>query len=108
MFFKKNLEMIATAFRHEITFNEATTRNYINPFMVEAVSAVREHHNFMHLVAKEQFDGSKGYGQLDYAILCNELVVIVTEAKTIEMQKGIAQNLAQLHSAVEVLQNFFL
>jgi len=60
------------------------------------------------LAVEEQFDGSKGYGQLDYVLFCEELAVVVIHAKMIDVQSGIAQNIAQLHTAVEVPKFSFL
>ncbi|RUS17382.1 hypothetical protein BC938DRAFT_476283 [Jimgerdemannia flammicorona] len=101
-FLKEILRRIAKAFHYAVNSNEATARNYINPIMVEAVSAVQETHALVRLAVEEQSDGSKGYGRFDYVILCEELAVVVTEAKMVEVQNGIAQNIAQLHTAVEM------
>src|SRR6185369_10542613 len=84
--------------------NKATSRNYINPFMVEAVTIVQAQYKSTRLVVEEQFDGSRGFGRLDYVVFCDDLAVVVTEAKKIEFQKGIAQNIVQLHTAIEVPQ----
>ncbi|CAG8650937.1 1284_t:CDS:2 [Paraglomus brasilianum] len=75
-FLKENLRKITKAFRYVISNNKATARNYINPIIIEAVSAVQKSH-------------------------ASELAVVVTEAKMIDVQNGIAQNIAQLHTAVE-------
>jgi len=100
-FLKEILRRIAKAFHYAVSSNEATARNYINPIIVEAVSAVQETHASVRLAVEEQSDGSKGYGRFDYVILCEELAVVVTEAKMVEVQNGIAQNIAQLHTVVE-------
>ncbi|CAG8615064.1 5814_t:CDS:2 [Paraglomus occultum] len=100
-FLKENLGKITKAFHYVVSNNEATTRNYINPIIIEAVSAVQKSHASVRLAVDEQFDGSKGYGRLDYVLFCEELAVVVTEAKMIDVQNRIAQNIAQLHTAVE-------
>ncbi|CAB4442668.1 unnamed protein product [Rhizophagus irregularis] len=99
--FIDNLERIASAFHYEVSSNEATTRNYINPFMVDAVAKVRSKYPSTRLVVEEDFDGSRGYGRLDYVIYCRDLAILISEAKMIEIQKGIAQILVQLHTAAE-------
>jgi len=101
--FIDNLGRIASAFHYEISSNEATSRNYINPFMVDAVAKVKSKYSSTRLAVEEDFDGSRGYGRLDYVIYCRELAILITEAKMVEIQKGIAQNLVQLHTAAEVL-----
>ncbi|RUP44190.1 hypothetical protein BC936DRAFT_149812 [Jimgerdemannia flammicorona] len=99
--FKGNLKKIAEAFHQEVITNEATSWNFINLFMVEAVATVQKEYSSTRLAVEEQFDGSRGYGRLDYMIFCNDLAVVVTEAKKIEFQKGITQNIVQLHTAIE-------
>jgi hypothetical protein len=101
--FIDNLGRIASAFHYEVSSNEATARNYINPFMVDAVAKVRSKYPSTRLVVEEDFDGSRGYGRLDYIIYCRDLAILISEAKMIEIQKGIAQILVQLHTAAEVL-----
>ncbi|CAB4400947.1 unnamed protein product [Rhizophagus irregularis] len=100
--FIDNLERIASAFHYEVSSNEATARNYINPFMVDAVAKVRSKYPLTRLVVEGDFDGSRGYGRLDYVIYCRDLVILISEAKMFEIQKGIAQNLVQLHNAAEI------
>ncbi|CAB4424877.1 unnamed protein product [Rhizophagus irregularis] len=99
--FNDNLERIASAFHYEVSSNEATARNYINPFMVDAVAKVRSKYPSTRLVVEEDFDGSRGYGRLDYVIYCRDLAILISEAKMIEIQKQIAQILVQLHTAAE-------
>ncbi|CAB4373952.1 unnamed protein product [Rhizophagus irregularis] len=99
--FINNLEKIASAFHYEVSSNEATAHNYINPFMVDAVAKVRLKYPSTQLVVEEDFDGSRGYSRLDYIIYCRDLAILILEAKMIEIQKGIAQILVQLHTAAE-------
>ncbi|POG80762.1 hypothetical protein GLOIN_2v1512517 [Rhizophagus irregularis DAOM 181602=DAOM 197198] len=99
--FIDNLERIASAFHYEVSSNEATARNYINPFMVDAVAKVRSKYPSTRLVVEVDFDGSRGYGLLDYVIYCRDLAILISEAKMFEIQKGIAQILVQLHTAAE-------
>jgi hypothetical protein len=87
----------------KVSTNEATTRNFINPFMVEAVAKVKSDYPLLVLAVEQDFEGSRGYGFLDYIILYQDLAIVITEAKMTEMRKGIVQNIVQLHTAVEVL-----
>ncbi|PKK62423.1 hypothetical protein RhiirC2_759609 [Rhizophagus irregularis] len=69
--------------------------------MVDAVAKVRSKYPSTRLVVEEDFNGSRGYGLLDYIIYCRDLAILISEAKMIEIQKGIAQILVQLHTAAE-------
>jgi hypothetical protein len=59
----------------------------------------------MRLSLEEDFDGSRGYGRLDYVVHCHDIAVLVTEAKMESMGKGVVQNIIQLHTAAEVPKN---
>jgi hypothetical protein len=45
--------------------------------------------------------------KLDYAVICNELAIIVTEVKWEAIAKGIAQNVVQFHTASVVSKIVF-
>jgi hypothetical protein len=100
-FFVAKLQESWKIFRESIN-NEASARFFINSFMSSAVRHVQKAHPSMRLGVEEDFDGSRGYGFLDYLVECYDIVVLVTEAKLEEILKGIAQNLMQLHTALEV------
>ena len=102
-----NLQKIAHVFRRKYSKNEATTRNFINPVMVEAVALTSKSYPSMELAVEETFDGTRGFGNLDYVVYCENLAVLVTEAKATDLDKGIAQNLVQLHTASEVIKSHF-
>ena len=70
--------------------------------MVEAVAKVKSDYPPLVLAVEQDFEGSRGYGFLDYIILYHDLAIVVTEAKMTEMRKGIVQNIVQLHTAAEV------
>ncbi|CAG8733382.1 2785_t:CDS:2, partial [Dentiscutata erythropus] len=53
------------------------------------------------LKAEEWIDGTKAYGPIDYSIFIEEVLVLVQEVKKDDFEKGTAQNIAQIHSAVE-------
>ena len=54
------------------------------------------------LAVEDDFDGSRGYDRLDYVVYCQDLAVLINEAKMTEMQNGITQNIVQLCTAAEV------
>jgi hypothetical protein len=103
MCFVDNLKKIASVFDHKINTNEATARNFINPFMVEAVYKVASKYPLTRLAVEDDFDGGRSIGRLDYVVYCQYFAVLVTEAKMSDMRKGITQNIAQLQTAAEVL-----
>jgi len=100
--FTSNLKKIASAFSMKVSTNEATARNFINPFIVEAVAKVKSNYSSLVLAVEQDFEGSRGYGLLDYIILYQDLAIVITEAKMTEIRKGIVQNIVQLHTAAEV------
>jgi len=83
------LKSIVHSFKHSFS-NEAMARCYINP-MHTAVDHVMSTHPSLTLSVEQDFDGSHGYGNLDYVVFCYELVVLVTEAKLEKMSQGLAQ-----------------
>ncbi|CAG8511274.1 501_t:CDS:2 [Ambispora leptoticha] len=85
-----------------ISSNEATCREYISIFLTWAVNHIRKHiDNTARLAVEIEVNGSHGYGGFGYAIFIRYILALVTEAKVMDMEKGITQNLAQIYSAVE-------
>ncbi|CAG8712016.1 9150_t:CDS:2, partial [Dentiscutata erythropus] len=85
-----------------ISTNEATCREYISIFLTWAVNHIIKHvDNTARLAVEIEVNGSHGYGSFDYAIFIRYIIALVTEAKVMDMEKGITQNLAQIYSAVE-------
>ncbi|CAG8449284.1 6786_t:CDS:2 [Scutellospora calospora] len=74
-YFIKQLEDKVFAFNNKISTNEATPEP----------------------------DGSRGYGNLDYEVIIQDVPVLINEAKKQDMEKGIAQNLVQVYIAAETL-----
>src|SRR4051794_5916594 len=72
--------------------------------MTTAVLCAQLTNEGLQLKAEEWLDGSCGYGPTDYAVyLENEdIVILVAEVKKEDFEKGAAQNIVQMHSAVEV------
>ena len=99
--FTDNLHKITAVFDY-VNTNEATARNYINPFMVEAVAKIKSGFPLTRLAVEEDFDGTRGYGRLDYVVYCKELAVMITEAKMTELRNGLVRNIVQLRTGAEV------
>src|SRR5436190_639331 len=85
--------------------NKATAREFISVILVNAVYFIQKNNDSMtKLMVKKLLVGSYGYEPLDYVIMIQKFfVLLVTEAKSHETRKGIAQNLVQLDSVYEVM-----
>lgn len=87
----------------EITRNDMTCREFISPFITTAVKHVQSTKNKkLILRCEEWLDGSRGFGSIDFSVFFEELSLLVCEAKKEDFEKGAAQNIVQMHSAVEV------
>ncbi|CAI2173462.1 5985_t:CDS:2 [Funneliformis geosporum] len=86
-------------FKHVVR-NESTCREFISAFMIQCVQSIEES---LQLKAEEWLDGSCGFGPTDYAVYLesDDIVMLVSEVKKEDFEKGAAQNIVQLHSAVE-------
>ncbi|CAG8602839.1 10257_t:CDS:2 [Ambispora leptoticha] len=100
--FIKDLEQKRDNFR-VVNANEMTCREFISTFMNSAVTHVRSEENELQLKAEEWLSGSRGYGPVVYSVNLGEIVVLVEEAKKENFEKGVAQNIVQMHSAIEAL-----
>ncbi|CAG8606291.1 10616_t:CDS:2, partial [Paraglomus occultum] len=79
-------------------------REFVSPFMTRAVLIMQEREPLLLLNAKRKLKGTRGYGPVDYSVSKNEIVILVTEAKNEDFRQGAAENIAQIHSAVEHLE----
>jgi hypothetical protein len=86
----------------DVNRNEATCREFISSFMHAAVSHVKAEEASLLLKTEDWLDGPRGYGPLDYSVDVEGVVVLVNEAKKEDFEKGTAQNIVQMHSAMEV------
>ena len=104
VWFIQTLKIIFEAFDGNIQNNEATSRNFINVFMHVAVHTINQllQRKLLQLVVENDLNGSLGFGKVDYAFLLFIYVILVTEAKALEIPQGVAQNLVQLHTVSEV------
>ena len=57
------------------------------------------------LDVEKLLSGSKGYGPIDYWVTLVEVLLLLREAKTEDMNQGVAQVIVQMHSAIEQLEN---
>ena len=90
-------------FKHVVR-NESTCREFISAFMTTAVQCAQSIEKGLQLKAEEWLDGSRGYGPTDYAVYLEgeDIVMLVAEVKKEDFEKEAAQNIVQMHSAVEV------
>ncbi|CAG8648469.1 2634_t:CDS:2, partial [Paraglomus brasilianum] len=103
--FIENLKDIRDVFNGNVTINEATSRNFINPFIIKAVTRLQPTYPNMFLAVERAFSGSRGFGNLDYAVFFSTFAILVTEAKQYAIMAGLTQNLVQLHTASEKLKH---
>ncbi|CAB5395023.1 unnamed protein product [Rhizophagus irregularis] len=88
----------------KVDANEATAREFISIVLVNTVKFVKTHNDSTtELLVEKQLKGSHGYGPLDYVVMIQKFYMLITEAKPYRVEEGIAQILAQLSSASEVL-----
>ena len=86
--------------------NETTAREFISVFMATSILLIQNHHlkfsENLQLYVEEFLSGSRGYGPVNYLIKYLQLVVMLNEAKRQDFDQGAAQNIVQMHSALEV------
>ncbi|CAG8579777.1 6122_t:CDS:2 [Ambispora gerdemannii] len=105
-FFAKKLEEKLYAFNKEININEATMHEYVSIFMTTAVRNLQLHSfNSARLSVKLDLDGSRSYGPVDYTVDVDGSMVLVVKTKTEDTDKEVAQNIMQMHIAIEKLIN---
>ncbi|CAG8811205.1 11322_t:CDS:2, partial [Gigaspora margarita] len=81
--------------------NKSTCQEFISSLMSTAVIHVQEEAKELLLKAEEWIDRTKAYGPIDYSISIEEVLVLVQRVKKDDFEKGTAQNIAQIHSAIE-------
>ncbi|KAF0466809.1 hypothetical protein F8M41_026096 [Gigaspora margarita] len=102
-YFIQQLKDKAFAFNNKISTNKATVREYISIFMTIVVKHIRKYKDSTtELHVESELDGSRGYGNLDYEVIIQDVPVLINEAKKHDMEKGVAQNLVQVYTAAEV------
>ncbi|CAG8848750.1 18453_t:CDS:2, partial [Gigaspora margarita] len=103
-YFIQQLKDKAFAFNNKISTNKATVREYISIFMTIVVKHIRKYKDSTtELHVESELDGSRGYGNLDYEVIIQDVPVLINEAKKHDMEKGVAQNLVQVYTAAETL-----
>ncbi|RHZ69304.1 hypothetical protein Glove_284g64 [Diversispora epigaea] len=96
------LEKALINYNKAISTNEMTCRTYINAFITTANKHIILHvDKKLRLTNEIGLDGSFGYGPTDYTVKIVDILVLICEAKSENMNKGSAQLIAQMHSAIE-------
>lgn len=88
-----------TAFSGAVT-SEYTMREFISPFLISAALIVGS----IELFCERNIRGSRANGPIDYIALYRAFVICVTEAKKLEIEKGVTQNIAQMKACREAFQ----
>ncbi|CAJ0766488.1 13102_t:CDS:2, partial [Entrophospora sp. SA101] len=100
--FVDELQKTLNAFKKEFGINEETAREYISTFMKTAFCHIQDYINESAQLSVEiDLEGSRGYGPVDYMVVIIKILVLLCEAKAENMNKGTAQVLVQMHSAIE-------
>ncbi|CAG8454584.1 296_t:CDS:2 [Funneliformis mosseae] len=86
--------------------NESSARYIIDTFLSAAVSHIQDFVNgSVRLGFEKELKGSRGYGPTDYVVKRIEVFLVLRETKLEDMKQGMAQNIVQVHSAMERLLN---
>jgi hypothetical protein len=80
--------------------SEYTMREFISPFLISAALVVGS----IELFCERNIRGSRANGPIDYVALYRAFVICVTEAKKLEIEKGVTQNVAQMKACREAFQ----
>ncbi|CAG8598612.1 8720_t:CDS:2 [Diversispora eburnea] len=89
-------------YNNAISTNEMTCRTYINAFITTANKHIIQHvDKKLRLTNEIGPDGSFGHGPTDYTVKIVDILVLICEAKSENMNKGSAKLIAQMHSAIE-------
>ncbi|RHZ53487.1 hypothetical protein Glove_441g100 [Diversispora epigaea] len=79
-----------------------TVHEYVSTFITNAVCHIQDHINDLtQLCVEIDLDRSHGYNPVYYMVIIVEILVLLCEAKAENMNKGTAQVLVQMHSAIE-------
>ncbi|RUS25465.1 hypothetical protein BC938DRAFT_472132 [Jimgerdemannia flammicorona] len=90
--------------------NEAISREFTSIFINTAVYITQKlsatkyadiKHQDLQLGVKENLNGTRGYGRVDYSAKFQRVVIMVNEVVYRDFDKGAAQNIVQMHSALE-------
>ncbi|CAG8806574.1 21040_t:CDS:2, partial [Gigaspora rosea] len=84
-----------------VNCNESICREFISAFMTAAVEHVQSKESKLCLKSEEWLDRNHGFGPVDYSVHLEDFVLLVCKAKKEDFEKGAAQNIVQMHSAVE-------
>ncbi|KAF0466804.1 hypothetical protein F8M41_026093 [Gigaspora margarita] len=84
----KQLKDKALIFKNCVNTNGATVREYISIFITIAVKHIQKHKDpTTTLSVESELEGTRGYGNLDYEIDINDVLVLVIEAKNLDIEK---------------------
>lgn len=98
---------------HNLT-SEYTKREFISPILIYSVQLVidrlRSDNNMkpLLLVCEKEILGKRFHGPVDYSLMYEIVDIVLTEAKRIDLEQGILQNLLQQRASQEFLANAFV
>jgi hypothetical protein len=91
--------------------SECTMREFISPILIGAVKLMQNQKKkqyLLQLICELPVAGLLCSGPVDYSIIYDKLSIILTEAKSRDIKKGLIQNLAQQRAALEFTTNFLI
>lgn len=94
--------------------SEYTKREFISPILIYAVQLVvdrlKSENNTkpLLLVCEKEILGKRFHGPVDYSLMYEIVDIVLTEAKRVDLEFGILQNLLQQHASQEFLANAFV
>ena len=84
--------------------NATTAHQFISVFMVTAIRLFQKHDQKLQnleLLVEEPLNGTRGYGLVDYLVKYQQPIFILNEVRHEDIDEGAAQNIVQMHSALE-------
>ena len=80
--------------------SEYTMREFISPFLVSSALIAGQ----IQLLCEKTIMGTKAHGPLDYLAYYKRFVICVTEAKKLQLETGMVQNIAQMKACREAFE----
>ncbi|EXX64991.1 uncharacterized protein OCT59_012283 [Rhizophagus irregularis] len=94
----ESLLMVQKTSPNVATANEASRREYISPILHGVAYFFQ---NSIKIYPEHELVGSYGHGPVDWTIMVNNKYILITEAKKVDVDHGVGQNIIQLQSAFQ-------
>ncbi|CAB4477069.1 hypothetical protein RhiirA1_459075 [Rhizophagus irregularis] len=94
----ESLLMVQKTSPNVATANEASRREYISPILHGVAYFFQ---NSIKIYPEHELVGSYGHGPVDWTIMVNNKYILITEAKKVDVDHGVGQNIIQLQSTFQ-------